>query len=122
MKRLVVTELAVDLVADQRDVILFGQPGQRVTVRPLTDAEKAGDANAEPDTWFQLALRNPETRRFAPMGPGVSAEELSQRMARHLAANAKGMLVFNPYMVKEVLDHCAGRGWWPALARVERRQ
>ena len=23
-------------------------------------------------------------------------------MAKHLAANAKGMLVFNPYMVKEV--------------------
>ena len=93
----------------------LGKPGQRVTVRPLTDAEKAGDAEAELDTWFQLALRNPETRRFDPMGPGATAEELSERMARHLAANAKGMLVFNPYMVKEVLDHCVVAGNYPLL-------
>ena len=49
------------------------------------------------------------------MGPGATAEELSERMARHLAANAKGMLVFNPYMVKEVLDHCVFAENYPLL-------
>jgi len=78
-----------------------------IGVRRLTQAEKDGDTSAEPDTWFQLALRDPTTKRVRQITGQKNPKETIEQLKLHLSVNNKAMLRLNGGVVAEVLNELA---------------
>lgn len=86
-----------------------------IGMRKLTDAEKAGSQDAEPDTWLQLAFRDPVTKRVAKPSRKKSTAEMAAELEKNLSLNNKAMLVLNGAMIARVLRELALQENYPVV-------
>jgi len=86
-----------------------------IGLRKLTDAEKSGSQDAEPDTWLQLAMRDPVTKRVAKHSPKKSTAEVTADLEKHLGLNNKAMLVLNGPIIAAVLGELVQQENYPIV-------